>query len=331
MKKIKNIIATVLIIIFLIIILDFFGIYKNSETVTIDIPIGSNPMQISRILKESNLIRHPYLFTFYSVVKDAKFQAGTHHFDRKSYNRIFKELSTVTGSDSKTVTITEGMEQREIAELLEKQGVCSADEFNQSAKLKNFPDYWFLNGVPEREYELEGYLFPDTYEFAVGDKPENVIKKMLDNFELKISEDIKKKASETDLSFDEIVTFASIIEREAATDGDYKLVSGIFHNRLNLVGEGDGYLRSCATVQYILKERKNVLSVQDTKIKSPYNTYINIGLPVGPIASPGIKTIEAVLYPDDTEYLYFASDSSGKLYYARTYSEHQANMRKAGL
>ncbi len=331
MKKLIKVLIVVSIITAVILLSDFFGVFKSSEPVTVNIPVGSNPVQISEMLKEHSLIRYPFFFSFYSVVKDARFQAGEHTFNKKSYSKLFKELSSVTSGESITVTITEGMEQREIADLLEKKGICSADEFNRAAKIKNFSNFWFLKNIPERESELEGYLFPDTYEFSKGSSAEDVILKMLNNFDSKITEKMKEAANKSELSFDELITLASIIEREAATEKDFKLVSGIFYNRMNHVGEGFGYFQSCATVQYILKERKDVLSIQDTKIDSPYNTYMYEGLPVGPIASPGIRTIEAALYPEKTEYLYFASDPSGKIYYAKTFTEHQENMRKAGL
>lgn len=330
-SKIITVLIIVICILFFALFTDYIGLFKSGTDVTLDIPNGSNVIEIAQMLKDNSVLRHPKIFTVYSVINDAKFQAGKHTFDKKSYGKIFKELSSVTPTESVVVTIPEGYEQREIASLLEEAGVCKAEDFNKSAVAKNFQSYWFLQDLPEREYQLEGYLFPDTYEFSLNDNPASIIKKMLDNFDSKITEEIKSATESTGLTFDQLITLASIIEREAATDKDFKLVSGIFHNRLNYIGEGDGFLRSCATVQYILKERKNVLSISDTEIDSPYNTYKYAGLPVGPVASPGIDTIVAASFPEKTEYIYFASDANGKLYYAKTYSEHQNNMRKAGL
>lgn len=125
---------------------------------------------------------------------------------------------------------------------------------------------------------------------------------------------------------DEIVTLASIIEAEAGSDADRPLVSSVFHNRLSSTTYP--YLESCATVQYILGERKPILSNSDIQIDSPYNTYINEGLPIGPICSPGKASIEAALYPADTDYYFFQSDADGKIYYSETYDEHEQIMNE---
>jgi len=131
------------------------------------------------------------------------------------------------------------------------------------------------------------------------------------------------------MTIDEVVTLASIIEREAKTDEDRKLISSAFHNRL----KNNMFLQSCATIQYILKERKEVLLYKDLEVQSPYNTYKNPGLPPGPIASPGLKSIEAALYPADTDYLYFFAKKDGTHVFSRTFKEHiqLQNKYKSGL
>ena len=129
------------------------------------------------------------------------------------------------------------------------------------------------------------------------------------------------------MTIDEVITLASIIEREAAGDEDRGKVSSVFHNRLD--SKELPYLQSCATVQYILQERKSVLSIADTKIDSPYNTYLYKGLPPGPIAAPGLASIKAALYPEDTDYYYFVVNADGKHLFAKTLKEHEANIKKA--
>jgi len=187
-------------------------------------------------------------------------------------------------------------------------------------------DYAFLRGVPKRENRLEGYLFPDTYQFSLSEGAYSIINKMLARFDEIYTQEYRTRAKSLGMTDDEIITLASVIEREAQGDGDRKTVAGVFHNRLK--NAQYPYLESCATVQYILKERKPVLSVADTKIDSPYNTYQNPGLPAGPIASPGQKSIEAALYPEAHNYLFFVMDSTGKHRFAETFSEHQKNMSK---
>lgn len=306
------------------------GLFRNSEKVTVDIAQGSGANAISHKLKENKVIGSEILFRVYSKFADTTYHSGSHEFEAKSYSEIVKELSEPAKPKTVTVTIPEGFEQREIAELLEKNGVVTAEEFNNTAKLENF-DYWFLKDIKKRDMELEGYLFPDTYEFLLDESAESIIKKMLDNFSSKFTPDMKEKANKLGLTVDELITMASVVEREAASKDELGLVAGVFYNRLDDSREPAGFLQSCATVQYILSERKPVLSWADTKIDSAYNTYKYKGLPVGPIASPGLNCINAALNPDKTDYLYFCADGNGKHYFAKTISGHQENMKKAGL
>lgn len=324
-----------IIIIFLLGLLvvstEVFGLFRSKAEKTVEISMGSSLSHIADILEEEDLIDSEIMFKIFAYNKSSAFKAGRHNFTSGNYFEIIKELETSPISKGISVTIPEGFEQREIALLLEKNNICSAEEFNKTAKLKNFQEYWFLNNVPEREYELEGYLFPDTYNFGENESVESIIRKMLENFNSKVTVEMKVKAEKMNMSFDDIIIMASIVEREAAADNEYKKVAGVFYNRIKNNPESFGYLQSCATVQYILKERRDVLTLADTKIDSPYNTYKYQGLPTGPIASPGIKTIEAALYPEKTDYMYFVADGNGRHYFAKTYEEHQKNMRKAGL
>ena len=311
-------------------IIEIAGIFKSSAVVSLYIPNGAALDNIIEILDDNSIIGNKLLFKMFAYCNASEFKAGTHEFNNKSYSAIIKELKRNSKSLDCSVTIPEGYEQREIALLLEKNGLCTADEFNKEAKIKNFQEYWFLKGIPERNYQLEGYLFPDTYNFSKEEGVHSIINRMLANFDRKITDDMKNRASQLGKTFDEIITMASIVEREASDPGEYRTVAGVFYNRLDKRTETNGYLQSCATVQYILKERKYVLSVEDTKIKSPYNTYMYPGLPTGPVASPGIETINAALYPKETKYLYFVADGKGNHYFGTTLKEHQKNMRKAG-
>ena len=217
------------------------------------------------------------------------------------------------------IDIPEGYEIYKVADLLESKGLIDKDKFYYLIDNGNF-DYDFIAEIPEREMRLEGYLFPDTYEFVPNDEF-GIINEMLGRFEefyLKYKESIDNSY----LSLDEVITLASIIEREAGS-ADKLLVSSVFHNRINSTDYP--YLQSCATVQYVLKERKPVLSVEDTKIDSPYNTYINKGLPIGPIASPGEESIAAALNPAQTNYYFFVLGSDGKHHFTTTYQEHLQN------
>lgn len=309
---------------------EYFGGGKNSDSpITVCIKSGDTTKQISVILKEKDIIKYPLFFRAMSKISryDGKYKEGIFYLDENmGYNTIFRKLSGPPDStESVKITIPEGYEFRQIADTIAESGIVSREEFCNVAENGNF-DYEFLKGIPKRENRLEGYLFPDTYLFDSNSNAESIINTMLSRFEEVFTKEYKKRAQKLDMTIDEIVTLASIIEREAQGDIDRDSVSSVFHNRLK--SETYPYLQSCATVQYILKERKPVLSTQDTKIDSPYNTYKNPGLPVGPIASPGADAIKSALYPADTDYLFFVLDSSGTHRFARTYEEHLENSRK---
>jgi len=329
-KKIVIVISSVIALFFLLGIIEVSGLFRNTKGKIVEITPGRGISAISYKLKENGIIGSRFIFVVYSKLTGATYHSGAHVFESGSYFSVAEELSRPAKPRTVTLTIPEGYEQREIAQLLEKNGLVSAKEFNAAAKTENF-DYWFLKGIKKRAMELEGYLFPDTYEFSYEETAEDIIKKMLDNFESKFTDDMKKRTNQLGLTVDQLITMASVVEREAASKDELALVAGVFYNRLDASRESAGFLQSCATVQYILLERKTVLSLADTQIKSDYNTYQNKGLPVGPIASPGLNCINAALYPKDTEYLYFAADGNGKHYFAKTLEGHQENMKKAGL
>ena len=178
----------------------------------------------------------------------------------------------------------------------------------------------FEKNIPERNNRLEGYLFPETYEFYATDSAETIIKKMLGGFDYIWTDEYDRRCAELSMSVDDVVILASIIEREAGSIAEMKKVSSVFHNRLK-IGMA---LQSYATVQYILPERKDVLSVSDTKIDSPYNTYLYPGLPEGPIANPGRAAVEAALYPEDTEYYYFKVNDDGVTVFSENLTEHNS-------
>jgi UPF0755 protein len=201
---------------------------------------------------------------------------------------------------------------------------------------KAFSAYGFLNDIKERsgkqrDYWLEGYLFPDTYEVYADAAPEEIINKMLIRFNDIFTDEYLARAKELHMSIDDVVTLASIIEREASVAEDFPRVSAVFHNRLN-AGQK---LESCASLQYVLKVNKYVYSDEERATDSPYNTYLYAGLPAGPISNPGRLAIEAALYPDEEyvkkDYRYFCNmDLPGNksLIFARTYEEHLANVEK---
>ena len=293
---------------------------KTEGTIVITVPQGAGTQKIAKELKSHNLIQSEFFFKVVSRVlgKDAKYNYGKFEIERSSgYMALFERLTAPANVvESEKVTIPEGYEIYKIADLLESKGLIDKDKFYYLVDNGNF-DYEFIKDIPKREMRLEGYLFPDTYEFVANDEY-GIINEMLGRFE-QFYNKYKEHIDNSYLSTDELITLASIIEREAGS-ADKKLVSSVFHNRI--LSPEYPYLQSCATVQYVLRERKAVLTHADTQIDSPYNTYINPGLPVGPIASPGEEAIRAALFPEDTEYFFFVLGSDGTHHFAKTYDEH---------
>jgi UPF0755 protein len=319
MKKIILIISSLIfLIVTLSIVSDIVGF--GGKAVSVHIPSGSTGDEISTILKQEKVIRYKSLFQLFSRNEIAGFKSGVHPMKKNmGYKDAVRALKNSAASDNGImVTIPEGYEMREIAKTLEEKGICSEKSFRAAAG-KPY-DYDFLQGLTVSDTYLEGYLYPETYEFLPNSGGEAVIRKMLSRFGEMLSDKYLKRLKELDLTLHEAVTLASIIEREAALGSERAVVSSVFHNRLK--GDKYPYLQSCATVQYLLKERKSVLSTEDIKIDSPYNTYRYKGLPPGPIASPGEDSFSAALYPADTDYYFFVASGNGGHTFSKTYEEH---------
>lgn len=292
---------------------DIAGVSKGTS-ITID--EGMTTARAAEILKDSGVIKFPLAFRLISrqLGYDTKIRPGVCTVTAgMSYKEILEGLTNAKAETVKVV-IPEGYEAKEIAERL--SDLVSEEEFYKAMSLDY--DYDFLKNLPSREFPLEGYLFPATYEFEIGISAEEIINTMLRTFDSHFTDEYKARAKELGKSIDEIVTLASIIERESNSGNDRAKIAGVFYNRLRI----NMKLQSCATVQYILKERKTVLSTEDTKIDSPYNTYLYSGLPKGPISSPGEECIKAALYPEDTDALYFVLGADGKHIFSKTYEEH---------
>ena len=309
------ILACFIIIAGLFVVSDVMSVSKGDVFIVED---GFTVNRTAMELSEEGIVRYPLVFRMISRFNgtDLKIRPGRVVIKKgMSYFEILDSLSDPETTLTKVV-IPEGLELKEIAAKLSE--FVSEDEFY--AALEADYDYRFLVGVPVRENRLEGYLFPATYEIKNGMTAVEIIDMMLKTFDEAFKPEYYKRADELGMTVDEIITLASIIERESNSGAERSKVAGVFYNRLN----ENMRLQSCATVQYILKERKTVLSTADTRIESPYNTYLNDGLPPGPIASPGLECIKAALYPDETDALYFVLGSDGKHIFSATYDEHLA-------
>lgn len=305
----------------------------------VDIPMGSDTKAIAKILADDGIINKPQVFTIVSKINgfDGKYQAGTHILKPGlEFNTI---MTILTGKpESKKVTIPEGLTYKQIVNTFVKKGLSSVDQFDYAMKYDKY-DYDFVKDINDsnnREFKLEGYLFPDTYEFAMNASAKTIINYMLENFKNKITKEQYKRAKELGMSMDEVITLASIIEREVSNSQDRRVVSEVFHRRLKDKNPNLRKLESCATLQYIFLNTEGkvhkVITYDDKNIDNPYNTYLHAGLPPGPICSPSMDAINAALYPDEeTDYMFFLSAGDGTTKFSKTYAEHQKAMKEYGL
>lgn len=290
------------------------------ETKTVD---AADVGYVAQRLKEGGLIEHEWLFKLFCAItgSDIKLRPGTYTLDTDmDYLAIVTNLgSSSTNRATVTVTFTEGSTVDQIFEQLEKKGVASVKDLQDMAA--NHPyKFSFLQEIPLGDYHrLEGYLFPDTYDFYVGDDPKYVINKLLLNFDARFTDEMRERVAENGQSIYEILTIASLIEKE--TDGtDEKIIASVIYNRLNS-RETAGKLQIDATLVYINGGRKPVDA--DKEIDSPYNTYLYEGLPAGPIANPGMAAIRAAMNPDKTNYYYYVlNPDSNRHEYSTNYNDH---------
>lgn len=255
---------------------------------------------------------------------------------KEEIKEIIPDAITTTAIPTATVTFPEGFTAVQIAQRLEENSVCSASEFLNLVNDKEFITslgYTFASFVPDsdRAFVLEGYIFPDTYEFYLGDSAENVLKKILVNTSSKLKGAYTVRAEELGYTLDEIVTMASIIQEEAYTDESMKLISSVLHNRLK--SPDFPKLQCDVTVHYLNDYvlESPYLTGDTEKYKELYNAYKCTGLPEGPICCPGIKAIEAALYPEETDYYYFFTDKDRNYYFNETYSAHVKEARELGV
>lgn len=306
---------------------DVFALVKADVTTVFTIVEEDEIYSISERLSDVGIIRYPKLFKLYAVLTENTENIAPGDYDLSSsmdYRSILNEIQEVV-STKKTVTvmIPEGMEQDDIFELLEEEGVCEAWRLRAFAKYYDF-GYSFLKDLPYTDNRLEGYLFPDTYIFYENDDPQRVLSRMLNNFRTRWDVDMKARLENISMDMSDIVIIASMIEKEAKYDDERTLISSVIHNRLR----NDNYpnLQIDATVLYAIGERKEELTKEDLAFDSPYNTYVCEGLPAGPICNPGRAALYAALYPEETEYYYYVAQDNGYHLFAETYYEHSQNI-----
>lgn len=290
---------------------------------------GQGAQEIGLNLENQGLIRSRFWFLTYVWLTDkkAELKAGTYQLSPSQSIAEIVALVTImpTAKTEIKITFAEGLKTEQIVNKLTEQKLTDKDalleEINNLEKYR--PEYMFLADLPDAA-NLDGFLFPDTYRFYQDSQAEVIIKKMLDNFDKKLTAEMRQDIASQNKTIFEIIVLASIIEKEVVSDKDRALVAGIFWQRL----EDEYPLESCATIAYALGIDKWRYSDLDLEVKSPYNTYKNIGLPPGPISNPGLSAIKAAIYAQESDYYYFLSTPEGETIFSKTHEEHIANKAK---
>ncbi|NLM21162.1 MAG: endolytic transglycosylase MltG [Peptococcaceae bacterium] len=300
---------------------------STAQTRVFVIEQGMPASKVAEELKKQNIIRNAQAFLQLCRWQkaDSKLMAGMYYLSPDMSSReILETLLQGTEPEVVRITIPEGYTVEQIVNTLVNNGLGTEKEYYKAMASFSAQDYAFLKGIPNGKNRLEGFLFPDTYFFDKKAKPRDVIDRFLQRFSRELTPETRNKLEEMNLSIYDWVIHASIVEREAQKQEERPVIAGVFANRLRIGMP----LQSCATVQYVLGEVKPVLSTEDTKIDSPYNTYKYPGLPPGPISNPGHASLQAVLYPEKTDYLYFVAKQDGSHAFAVTYQQHLNNIAK---
>ncbi len=322
-KKIAGILVVLTLPIIVFIYLNFYSTLSpgKGEKVVVEISKGLGLKEIALKLEEASLIRSDKLFILSAFLKGAagKLKAGEYEFQiGDSLEQILNKL--INGDVVvRKITIPEGFTIKDIADLLEKNNIMRRESFIEKASRTEFTKELLGVSLPS----FEGYLFPDTYLYKKGITPEELIRLMVSRFK-EVYEPLKATSEELNLTDYEVVTLASIIEKETGNVNERPLISAVFHNRLRLGMR----LESDPTVIYGIGAFNGNLTKNDLRIETKYNTYTNFGLPPGPISNPGRDALRATLDPANVNYLYFVSKGDGTHEFSSNYLDHQRDVMK---
>ena len=321
---------------------DVFAFGKEEKTVEVVIPDYVTSDELADILGEAGAINYPWLFRLYCDLKDVdvspayKFQSGSYTISTAmNYDTLMLSFVQTTSLTTVRITFPEGATVDEIIALFEANGCSTREKFLECMETYDFTiNYDFLSDIDMtgRYYLLEGYLYPDTYDFYTGRAPEYYLCRLLDQF-AKVFRQSKffEAAESTGYTIDQLITIASIIEKEAYQQNDFDIVSSVIHNRL-LDPATFPRLECDSTIVYALSceagKRVTDITLDDLEMDNPYNSYQKDGLPPGPICNPSYNSIACAFDPADTDekYYYFVSDKYGTMYYATTLKDHNANI-----
>lgn len=295
---------------------------SSTNKMEVQIDEGSSSVKIASILKKNDLIKNEKYFLYYAKKnKLDNFKSGVYEFSKsQNLDEILKSLNIGGRPAGEKVTIPEGYDINQIANLLESIGLINKERFltltsNKATFVNQFP---FLQD--ESIQTLEGYIYPETYFIPKQTNEETIISMFLEQTQKVFGENnvFSLPENKNIRNINELITLASIIEKESANEDERPKVAGVFINRLNI----DMPLQSCVTVEYVLQKHKQRLTYEDTQIQSPFNTYIKKGLPPSPICTPSISSINAVKNYEANDYIFFVANQDGRHVFSKTYEEH---------
>ena len=314
---------------------DVLAFGRDSREVTVTVYENDTIDDITEKLHDAGLIRYPGLFKLYAslAVDEGEIAPGIWDLNTLyDYHALVNMMSPRSNREVIQVMIPEGYTCRQIFALLEEKKVCTAVDIAAYAANGELSEYWFLENIQRgSENCLEGFLFPDTYEFYKNSSSREALEKMLDNFQNRFSEEMRAQidtlnANVTQGTFDihDVVIVASLIEKETASNDESPMIASVIYNRLFNWGDTPAYLNIDASIVYAL-DGKTDLTTEDLKVDSPYNTYLNTGLTPGAIANPGLASLKAALNPATSNYYFYVLDpAQGSHHFTTTYDEHQA-------
>lgn len=306
---------------------DMCSFNKDPLTATVEVTKDDNLNSISKKLKEEGLIEYRWFFKLFGGIRHAGDKIGIGKYELTSdmdYNALINAMrnsNAALNADTVRVSIPEGYNVRQIIALLAKYGVNTEESLLQAAETAQF-DYAFINNDSRSITRLEGYLFPDTYEFFVGEEPVHALSRLLSNFSTRLDDELTAQIEASPYSLAQILTIASLIEKE--TDGsDRENVASVIYNRLNNIGETYHMLQIDASLIYGLGDKyTGKLTESDLEFDSPYNLSKYEGLPPTPIGNPGLASIQAAVEPASTSYYFYALGTDGVHHFFKTYREH---------
>ena len=308
---------------------DVFAFVKENAVKEITVSENTDLLSLAKQLDDEGVINYGTIFKLYVRVKgdNQGVLAGSYSLNpNMDYGQIIDTLVNASSTETMKITVPEGYSIAQIRQLLLDEHVCTEDALDEVLNTYSFKHEFLKDELPAEEGWLEGYLFPDTYEIYKGNATVvDTINKMLNNFESKYDDDIKTGAETLGRSMHDIVTIASLVEREAQVDSERAKIAGVIYNRLNNPSEFP-YLQVDASVLYGLGRTSGPLSQEDLASDTPYNLYTKQGLPPGPICNPGYASLYAAAHPEQHNYYYYVAMPDGSHLFANSYEEHQTNI-----